>query len=70
MVELADTLALGASAERRAGSNPVPRTISCDSQDLALHSVMSDGVATVRQTLGWGGEGTAQACANAWLQHL
>ena len=27
MVELADTLALGASAERHAGSNPVPRTI-------------------------------------------
>jgi hypothetical protein len=27
MVELADTLALGASAERRAGSSPVPRTI-------------------------------------------
>src|ERR1700736_2459008 len=26
----------------------------CDSQDLALHSVMSDGVATVSQTLGWG----------------
>jgi hypothetical protein len=24
----------------------------CDSQDLALHTVMSDGVATVRQTLG------------------
>jgi hypothetical protein len=28
-----------------------------DSQDLALHSVMSDGVATVRQTLGWGAKG-------------
>jgi hypothetical protein len=26
MVELADTLALGASAERHAGSSPVPRT--------------------------------------------
>jgi len=26
----------------------------CDSQDLALHTVMSDGVATVRQTLGRG----------------
>lgn len=26
MAELADALALGASAERRAGSNPVPRT--------------------------------------------
>ena len=28
MVELADTLALGASAARHAGSNPVPGTIS------------------------------------------
>jgi len=28
--------------------------IICDSQDLASHTVMSDGVATVRQTLGWG----------------
>ncbi|MDQ1387116.1 MAG: hypothetical protein QOF56_570, partial [Acidobacteriaceae bacterium] len=26
MAELADALALGASAERRAGSSPVPRT--------------------------------------------
>jgi hypothetical protein len=26
-------------------------SVICDSQDLALHTVMSDGVATVRQTL-------------------
>jgi hypothetical protein len=29
----------------------------CDSQDVALHSGMSDGVATVSQTLGWGAKG-------------
>jgi hypothetical protein len=34
----------------------------CDSQDLALHSVMSDGVATVRQTLGWGRRDCASLC--------
>jgi hypothetical protein len=29
----------------------------CDSQDLALHTVMSDGVAAVKQPLGWGAKG-------------
>jgi hypothetical protein len=36
----------------------------CDSEDLTLHAVLSDGDNTVRQTLEWG-EQTAQACANA-----
>jgi hypothetical protein len=36
MAELADALALGASAERRAGSSPVPRTIQRPPKALVI----------------------------------
>ena len=42
MAELADALALGASAERRAGSSPVPRTIQRPPKALVIPA-NSDG---------------------------
>jgi hypothetical protein len=42
----------GASADYSGWQTGIPTTVvKCDSQDLTLHVVMSDGVAAVRQTL-------------------
>jgi hypothetical protein len=42
----------------------------CDSQDLALHTVMSDGVATVKQSLGWGRRDGASLCKRVFSTTL
>ena len=38
------------------------RRVRCYTQDLTLHTTLSDGVATVRQTLGWGRRDCASLC--------
>jgi hypothetical protein len=47
-----------------------PQWCNCDSQGLTLQAILSNRIATVRQTLRRKGEETAQACANAGSRQL